>query len=105
MFRKQTSLEVRVRYLQNLQFIIHSVCEPVSIPLLPHTVHKLTDGVAKRKYHRLLTMNDRPTELCLYAIILGDEWVVECLFDEDGSQFAMRHRSVLAILRVLVTPM
>jgi hypothetical protein len=54
-------------------------------------VHKLTHGVAKRKNNRLLSVDDRPTELCLNAIILGDERVVESLFDEDGSHFAVRH--------------
>jgi hypothetical protein len=54
-------------------------------------VHKLTDGVAKWKDNRLLTVDDRPTELCLNAIILSDKRIVERLFDEDGSQFAVRH--------------
>jgi hypothetical protein len=71
--------------LQNFKLIIHRVCEPVAIPLLPHRVHKLTDGVAKRKNNRLLSVDNRPTELCLNAVILGDEWIVERLFDEDGS--------------------
>jgi hypothetical protein len=30
-------------------------------------------------------VDNRPTELCLNAVILGDEWIVERLFDEDGS--------------------
>jgi hypothetical protein len=76
---------VLVRHLQNFKLIIHRVCEPVAIPLLPHTVHKLTHGVAKRKDIRFLSMNDRPAQLCLDTIILGDERVVERLFDEDGS--------------------
>jgi len=67
------------------------VCNPVPIPLLPHRVHKLTDGVAKWKDNRLLTVDDRPAKLCLNAIILSDKRVVERLFDEDGSQFAVRH--------------
>jgi len=78
------------------------VCEPVAIPLLPHTVHKLTDGVAKRKNDRLLPVNDRPTELCLDAIILCDQRIVERLFDEDGSQLTVRHRPILAVLWILV---
>lgn len=90
-FRKQTRLEVLVRHLQNFKLVIHRVCEPVTIPLLPHTMYKLTDGVAKRKDNRLLSVDDRPTELCLNAIILGDERIVERLLDEDGSHFTMRH--------------
>ena len=97
-FRKQTRLEVLVRHLQNFQFIIHRVCEPVAIPLLPHTVQELTYGVAKRKHNRLLSVNDRPTKLCLNAFILSDERFVESLFDEDGSQLTMRHRPILAVL-------
>jgi hypothetical protein len=62
-FRKQTRLEVLVSHLQNFKLVVHRVCEPVAIPLLPHTVHKLTDGVAKRHDNRLLTVDDRPTEL------------------------------------------
>jgi hypothetical protein len=50
-------------------------------------------------------MDDRPTEFCLYAIILGNHRVVESLFDEDGSQFAVCHRSILAVLWVLMTSM
>jgi hypothetical protein len=100
--RKQTRLEVCIRHLQNFKLIIHRVCEPVAIPLLPHTVHKLTDGVTKRKNNRLLPVNDRPTDLCLNAIILGDERVVERLFDEDGSQLTVRHRTILAVLWILV---
>ena len=80
-----------VRHLQNFKLIIHCMCEPVSIPLLPHTVHKLTDGVSKRKNFSSLTMDDGPTELCLNAVILGDEWIIECLFDEDGSELTVRH--------------
>jgi hypothetical protein len=66
-------------------------------------VHKLTHGVAKRKHFSGLSVDDRPTELCLNAIILGDERVVERLFDEDGSQFTVRHRPILAVLWILVT--
>ena len=90
-FRKQTRLEVRVRHLQNLKLIIHRVCEPVAIALLPHRVHKLTDGVAKRKHFSGLSVDDGPTELCLNAIILGDERVIERLFDEDCSELTVRH--------------
>ena len=97
-FRKQTRLEVFVRHLQNFQFIVHRVCEPVAIPLLPHTVQKLTDGVSKRKHNRLLSVNDCPTELCLNAFVFSDERFFERLFDEDGSQLTMRHRSILAVL-------
>ena len=104
-FRKQTRLEVCVSHLQNFQFIIHRVCEPVSIPLLPHTVHKLADGVAERKDNRLLPVDDGPTELHLNAIILSDERVIECLFDEDGSELTVRHRPILAILWILMTSM
>ena len=104
-FRKQTRLEAHVRHLQNFQFIIHRVCEPVSIPLLPHTVHKLTDGITERKDNRLLSMDDGPTELCLNAIILGDERVIECLFDEDGSQLTVCHRPILAVLWWLASSM
>ena len=67
------------------------MCEPVSISLLPHTVHKLTDGVAEWKYNRLLSVDDGPTELLLNLIILSDERVIECLFDEDGSELTVRH--------------
>jgi hypothetical protein len=80
-----------VRHLQNFKLIIHSVCEPVAIPLLPHTVHKLTDGVTKRKHDRLLSVDDRAPELCLNAIILSDERVIKCLFDEDGSELNVCH--------------
>jgi hypothetical protein len=54
-------------------------------------VHKLAYGVTKWKYNRLLTVDDGPTELLLNLIILGDEWFFERLFDEDGSQFTVRH--------------
>jgi hypothetical protein len=47
-------------------------------------------------------VNDRPTELCLNSIILGEERIVERLFDEDGSQFTVRHRPILAVLWILV---
>ena len=104
-FRKQTRLEVLVSHLQNFQLIIHRVCEPVAIPLLPHTVHKLTDGVAKRKDDRLLSVDDCPTELCLDAIVLGDHRVIERLFDEDGSELSVRHGPILAVLWVLMTSM
>ena len=80
-----------VSHLQNFKLIIHSVCEPVAIPLLPHTVHKLTHGIAKREDVRLLSVDDRPPELCLDAFIFSDEWIVECLFDENGSQLTVRH--------------
>jgi hypothetical protein len=66
-------------------------------------VHKLTYGVAKWKYNRLLTVDDGPTELLLNVVILGDERFFECLFDEDGSQFTMRHRPILAVLWCLMT--
>ena len=102
-FREQTCLEVCVRNLQNLKLIIHRVCEPVSIPLLPHTVHKLAYGVAKRKNFSSLSMDYGPTDLCLNAIILGNHRIVECLFDEDCSQLTMRHGTILAILWCLMT--
>jgi hypothetical protein len=79
------------------------MCEPVAITLLPHTVHELTDRIAKRKYNRLLTVDYRPPELRLNAIVLGDERVVECLFYEDGSHFTVRHRPILAVLWCLMT--
>jgi len=79
------------------------VCEPVAIPLLPHRVHKLTDGVAKRKHFSGLSVDDGPTELCLNTIILGDERVIERLFDEDCSQFTVRHGTILAVLWGLMT--
>jgi hypothetical protein len=90
-------------HLQNFQFIIHRVCEPVAIPLLPYTVHKLTNGIAKRKHDRLLSMDDRPTELCLDAIILSNHRIVECLFDEDGSELTVCHCPILAVLWILMT--
>ena len=62
-FRKQTRLEVCIRHLQNFKLIIHRVCEPVTITLLPHRVHKLTDGVSERQNFSSLTVDDRPTEL------------------------------------------
>jgi hypothetical protein len=65
-------------------------------------VHKLTQGVTKRKNNRLLSVDDRPTELCLNAIVLCDERVIERLLDEDGSQLTVRHRPILAVLWVLV---
>ena len=79
------------------------MCEPVSIPLLPHRVHKLTDGVTKRQNFSSLTVDNGPTQLCLNAVILGDEWIIERLFDEYGSQLTVRHRTILAVLWVLVT--
>jgi hypothetical protein len=48
-------------------------------------------------------VDNRPTELCLNAIILGDEWIVERLLDEDGSQLTMCHRPILAVFWILVT--
>ena len=90
-FRKQTRLEACVSRLQNFQFIIHRVCEPVSISLLPHTVHKLTYGIAERKDNRLLAVDDGPTEFILNLIILRDERFFESLFDEDGSELTVRH--------------
>jgi len=102
-FRKQTRLEVCVCYLQNLKLVVHRVCEPVAIPLLPHTVHKLAYGVAKRQNFSGLTVNDGPTELCLDAVILSDERVVERLFDEDCSELTVRHGAILAVLWVLMT--
>jgi hypothetical protein len=50
-------------------------------------------------------MDDRPTKLCLDAIILGDEWVIKCLLDEDGSELTVRHGPILAVLRCLMTSM
>jgi hypothetical protein len=82
---------MRVRHLQNFKFIIHRVCEPVSIPLLTHTMYKLTNGVVKRKHDRILSVDDRPTELCLDTIILSNHRIVECLFDEYGSELTVRH--------------
>jgi hypothetical protein len=52
-------------------------------------MHKLTNGVAKWKHSRLLSVDDRPTELCLDAIIFGNHRVIECLFDEDGSHLTV----------------
>jgi hypothetical protein len=49
-----------------------------------------------------LAVDDCPAQLCLNAIILGDEWIVERLFDENGSKLAVRHRTILAVLWVLV---
>jgi hypothetical protein len=80
-----------VSHLQNFKLIIHRMCEPVATPLLPHTVHKLTHGITKREDIRLLSVDDRPTKLCLDAFIFSDERVVESLFDENGSQLAVRH--------------
>jgi hypothetical protein len=102
-FRKQTRLEVLVGHLQNFKLIIHRVCEPVAISLLPHAVHKLTYGVAKRKNFGSLSVDDGPTELCLDPIILGDERVIERLFDEDCSQFTVCHGPILTILWGLVS--
>ena len=48
-------------------------------------------------------MDDCPAELCLDAIILGDERVVESLFDEDCSELAVRHGAILAVLWILMT--
>ena len=90
-FRKQTRLEMCVRRLQNFKLVIHRVCEPVTIPLLPHRVHKFTYGVAKRKNFGSLSVNDGPTELCLNAFVLCNHGVIERLFDEDGSELAVRH--------------
>jgi len=36
-------------------------------------------------------MDDGPTQLCLNPVILSDEWVVQSLFDEDGSELTVRH--------------
>jgi hypothetical protein len=38
-----------------------------------------------------LTVDDCPAQLCLNAIILGDERIFERLFDEDGSELTVRH--------------
>ena len=92
-----------VCYVQNLKLVVHRVREPVAIPLLPHTVHKLANGVAKRKHFSGLPMDDGPPELCLDAIILGDERVVERLFDEDCSELTVRHGTILAVLWILMT--
>jgi hypothetical protein len=54
-------------------------------------MHKLTQSVAKRKNDRLLSVDNRSTELCLDAIILCNEWIVERLLDEDCSQLTVRH--------------
>jgi hypothetical protein len=54
-------------------------------------VHKLADGIAERKDNRLLAVDDGPTELLLNVTILGDDRFFECLFDEDGSHFTVRH--------------
>jgi len=48
-------------------------------------------------------VDDGPTELCLDAIILGNERVIERLFDEDGSELTVRHGPILAVLRCLMT--
>jgi hypothetical protein len=48
-------------------------------------------------------MDDGPPELCLDAIILGDERVVERLFDEDCSELTVRHGTILAVLWILMT--
>lgn len=66
-------------------------------------MHKLTYGVAKWKYNRLLTVDDGPTELLLNLIILSNEWFFERLFDEDGSELTVRHRPILAVLWCLMT--
>jgi hypothetical protein len=66
-------------------------------------MYKLIYGVAKRKNNRLLSMDDRPTEFCLDAIVLGDEWIVERLFDEDGSHLTVCHRPILAVLWIFMT--
>jgi hypothetical protein len=66
-------------------------------------VHKLAYGVAKRKHFSGLSVDDGPAELCLDAIILGDEWVIECLFDENGSELTVRHGTILAVLWILMT--
>jgi hypothetical protein len=68
-------------------------------------VHKLTDGVSKRKDNSLLSVNDSPTELCLNTIILGDKRIIESLFDEDGSELTVRHGTILAVLWRLMTSM
>jgi len=94
---------VCVCYVQNLKLIVHRVCEPVAISLLPHTVHKLAYGVAKRKHFSGLAMDDCPAELCLDAIILDDERVIKRLFDEDCSELAVRHGAILAVLWILMT--
>lgn len=104
-FRKQTRLEVCVGRLKNLQFIIHRVCEPVAIPLLPHRVHEFTEGVAKRKHLGRLSVDERPTELVLNALILGNHRIVERLLDEDGSELAVSHRTILTVLWILMAAM
>jgi hypothetical protein len=50
-------------------------------------------------------MDDGPAELCLDTIILGDEWIIERLFDEDCSQLTVSHGTILAILWCLMTSM
>jgi hypothetical protein len=66
-------------------------------------MHKLTHGVAKRKHFGSLSVDDCPTQLCLDAIILSDERVVERLFDENGSELSVRHGAILAVLWILMT--
>jgi hypothetical protein len=66
-------------------------------------VHKLANGVAKRENFGGLPVDDGPTQLCLNAIILGDERVIQRLFDEDCSELSVRHGTILAILWGLMT--
>jgi hypothetical protein len=54
-------------------------------------MHKLADCVAKRKHFSGLSVDDGPAEFCLDAIILGDERIIERLFDEDCSELAVSH--------------
>jgi hypothetical protein len=48
-------------------------------------------------------MDDRPTELCLDAIILGNHRVIERLLDEDCSELTVSHGPILAVLWILMT--
>lgn len=68
-------------------------------------MHEFTESVTKRKHLRLLTVDDRSTEFRLNAFIFSNQRIVESLFDEDSSQFTVRHRPILAVLWILVASM
>lgn len=79
--------------------------EPVSIALLPYRMHEFAHGIAEWKDFHLLAVNERTTEFCLDTFVFGDERFVERLFDENGSEFTVSHRTILTILWIPVPSM
>lgn len=103
--RKQTSPKVYVGRLEDLKLVVHGVCKPVSITMFPDVVHEFADGVPEGKHPSRLAVNHSPTEFRLDAFILGDEWFLESLLDENRMEFTVRHGPVLSVLWGTVTSM